>query len=117
MEDGDSEGGEAMRESTKCKRCAYIWLPFPEGRVIPKTGNLYFADLGICKKCGNESVRLHKATPGQQVNAQLWGERHFEIIKHPKLEMRISVRIGFGMPRDMARRLSGIAREDYSLIR
>lgn len=64
----------------KCKRCKYVWLPCGS-REIPKTGNLYMTDVGICTTCGNAKSRLHVATPGDIVNAELWGMQRFEVKK------------------------------------
>lgn len=63
----------------KCRRCSYLWLP-TGSREIPKTGNLYIVDVGICPKCGNATARVKVATPGDMVNAEIWGRR-FEVVK------------------------------------
>jgi len=70
---------------SKCKRCTYIWLQCGV-REIPKTGNLYMTDLGLCHKCGHAISRVHVATPGDQMNAQLWGQR-FEVLKREEREI------------------------------
>lgn len=36
-------------------------------------------DLGVCK-CGHATSRVRIATPGDQINAELWGQR-FEVLK------------------------------------
>lgn len=60
---------------SKCKRCSYIWLPCGQ-RELPKTGNLYMLDLGICTKCDHPTSRVRVATPGDVVNAMaVWGKR------------------------------------------
>jgi len=63
-----------MNTSMKCKRCRYIWLPCGN-RLSPKTGNLYMADVGICPQCGHAKSRLHIATPGDQISAEIWGQQ------------------------------------------
>ena len=63
----------------KCKRCSYIWPPCGV-REIPRTGCLYMTDVGICRKCDHAVSRLHVATPGDQLSAEIWGQR-FEAIK------------------------------------
>lgn len=64
----------------KCKRCDYVWLPIGT-RIIPRTGILYMADLGLCIRCDHAKVRLRTATPAEQMEAEIWGERRFEVIK------------------------------------
>ena len=64
----------------KCKRCSYVWLPCGS-RLIPRNGNLYMVDLGVCRECDHATSRVHAATPGDQVSAMLWGEQRFEVIK------------------------------------
>jgi hypothetical protein len=67
------------RNKNKCKRCKYIWLPVGS-RLIPKNGNLYMIDLGLCVVCDHAKSRLQIASPGDQFNAELWGRQKFEII-------------------------------------
>lgn len=62
----------------KCKRCTYHWLPVIGERIIPRNGNTYFVDLGICPKCDNAKSRVHVASPGDIASAMLWG-RQFEL--------------------------------------
>ncbi len=62
---------------TKCARCLYVWLP-AGNRIIPRTGNLYMLDLGICSKCDSVKSRVRTATPGDQLNADIWGQQ-FEL--------------------------------------
>lgn len=62
---------------TKCKRCDYHWLPVGV-RELPINGNLYMLDLGICPKCHAYKSRVTVATPGDMVNAEIWGQR-FEL--------------------------------------
>ena len=64
----------------KCKRCSYVWLPMGN-RVIPRTGNLYMADMGICPKCDNVKARILTSTPGDQLNAEIWGQQRFEVVR------------------------------------
>lgn len=66
----------------KCPRCSYVWLPCGE-REIPRTGNLYMTDVGICQRCNHAKARLRVASPGDQVSAMLWGQR-FEVVKKVK---------------------------------
>jgi rubredoxin len=65
----------------KCKRCTYIWLPMPGLRVIPRTGNTHWVDMGICRRCDSVTSRIHTATPGDMVAAELWGSQRFEVIR------------------------------------
>lgn len=58
----------------KCRRCSYAWLPMGV-RTIPRNGNTYAADMGICPKCDHVKSRIHTWTPGDVVSAQLWGQR------------------------------------------
>jgi len=64
---------------TKCKRCTYLWLPAGV-RELPKDGCLYILDLGLCVRCRGYKSRVTKATPGDQLNAQLWGAQ-FEVVR------------------------------------
>lgn len=64
---------------SKCKRCSYVWIPCGS-RELPRTGNLYLLDLGICHVCEHATSRVKVATPGDQLGAMLWGQR-FEIKK------------------------------------
>ena len=66
-----------MSETVKCKRCSYSWLPCGT-RELPVNGNLYMVDLGICQRCHSHTSRVHVATPGDMVNAEIWGQR-FEL--------------------------------------
>lgn len=38
-------------------------------------------DIGICHKCGGHKCRVQVATPGDQFNAELWGNQRFEVIR------------------------------------
>lgn len=69
-----------MTNQMKCKRCDYTWLPLGV-REVPRTGNVYASDLGLCRICNHAKVRLHIWTPGDMVNAELWGQR-FEVLGH-----------------------------------
>lgn len=64
----------------KCKRCSYVWLPMPGAREIPRNGNTYWTDMGICPKCDHAISRIHVATPGDMADAMLFGRR-FEAIR------------------------------------
>lgn len=66
---------------SKCPRCSYIWLAAGH-REVPKTGNLYMLDLGLCRKCGNHTSRVRVATPGEQVEAcAIFGPRFERIVR------------------------------------
>lgn len=56
----------------KCPRCRYCWLHVGSQEV---KGMLHMVDLGICPKCQSVKSRVKTASPGDQVNAELWGKR------------------------------------------
>lgn len=60
----------------KCPRCRYCWSHVGSQEI---KGNLYMVDLGICSKCLSAKSRVRTASPGDQVNAQLWGQRFEEL--------------------------------------
>lgn len=64
----------------KCKRCSYIWLPCGT-REIPKTGNLYMVDLGLCHKCNHAVSRVKVATPGEQLSAHMKFDPIFKLVE------------------------------------
>ncbi len=55
----------------------YIWLPCGVREI---RDHLYLVDLGICIKCKKAKSRVHGASPGDQLNAMLWGQR-FEMME------------------------------------
>lgn len=59
-----------------CKRHSYVWLP---AKVFEIRDHLYMVDLGLCSKCGKATSRVQVASPGDIVNAMLWGEQRFEV--------------------------------------
>ena len=68
----------------KCKRCSYVWFPIMATRVIPRTGNTYAVDMGICSKCDNVTSRIHTWSPGDMVSAMLWGQKFETLKEDPK---------------------------------
>lgn len=65
-----------------CKRHSYVWIPRSAATFENKrTGELVAFDIGICQKCGHYKPRIHVWGPGEQVEAQIWGEKRFEVKK------------------------------------
>lgn len=64
----------------KCKRCAFVfvrgWTHEP-----PRADILVAVDLLVCPTCKTYKTRHHIYTPGDMLDAELWGRR-FEAIKH-----------------------------------
>lgn len=72
-----------MSEPAKCKRCSYCWIPSGTNEI---EGRLYVTHLGLCMKCNNPTSRVRVASPGDVVNAMLWGERleSIRLAKEPR---------------------------------
>lgn len=72
----------AMGDGPKCKRHSWCWIPRMDATFdSPRTGCTIAFDLGYCRKCGAYTSRIHVWTPGEVLDAQLWGMQRFEGIK------------------------------------
>jgi len=67
--------------------CRHRWIWLPAGQITDHSnGNLLLLDVGKCQKCGAYKSRVDVATPGDQMNAQLGGEKRFKIVRTKREE-------------------------------